>query len=672
MGSQFPSSVPVSKKRQRVTGIEEWGGLNSSTSLLSDDNNISGGKDIELTAEKLARERDAERYTMALGTADSLRSKLERQVNFLAGEEEAAREELATKQRAWLEEKMALQSELRRERDLVNTLEDKQHKLMQAAMEAKDETGKLHAQVISQSINTETEGLLREELEVAQKSLADVREELNSACLRAELAEKKVEAAAQDANPELRMAVNDLEQKLHRRDEAIEMLTKGQKGKEELREEILVLQSKFELVKKQLRDEQAASAVTEMLKEERLEWEATFSKLFESSSTPPTPSMALKLLTNVQQDNIHLQARATQWEERASQATERLKLARSEAAAEANRRSSAETSLEEVRLRLQGETRKANTLEKELVAQKEIIKSFRLSPPGSSGKGENGNEQNALEIALDTARLELKELRGEAVTSTPGKVLQKTQERVRELEEMCRKLEQEACAATKQLERVERDLAAYEREAATGIPIGEKRIKGAPTTKILHLISNPAAIALAQSSGTADHSVNVMECSLMESDKDPLDVALRDGDDGRSSSNRRAAKISGKSGKVHHEAEVDKDKVNQRLKEKFKERIGTFRNAIYLLTGYKIDMTTEGGVPQLRLRSMYSEQENDDLVFEWNNEGLQLMETSFAKKLDRKIFTYLSTCHSVPAFLSNLTLELFEKRTFAPGSMLST
>ncbi len=673
VGNQFPSSVPSSKKRQRFPGIEEWGGLNSSTSFLSDDNNISGGKDIELTAEKLARERDAERYSMALSAADSLRSKLERQVNFLAGEEEAAREELATKQRAWLEEKMSLQSELRRVRDLLNALEDKNHKLMQAAMEAKDATGKLHAQAISQSVNTETEGLLREELEMARESLADVREELNNACLRAELEEKKVEAAVQDVNPSLRMTVNDLERKLHRRDETIEMLKKGQQGKEELQEQILVLQSKFELVKKQLKDEQEASVSCEMLKEERLEWEAMFSKLFESSSTPPTPSMALKLLTKVQQDNIYLQARATQWETRASQATERLKLARSETAAEANRRSSAETSLEEIRLRLQGETRKSNTLEKELVAQKELIQSFRLLPPGSSGKRENSSEKNALEVALDTARLELKELRGEVVNSTPGKVLEKTQERVRELEEICRKLEQERCAATKQLERVERELAAYEREAATGIPIEGKGRSGAPTAKILHLISNPAAIALAKGAGAADHCVNVMESSLIENSKDPLDDTLRDGGNGSSSSSRRTAKISGKSsGKIHHEEEVDKDKVNQRLKEKFKERIGTFRNAIYLLTGYKIDMTTEGDAPQLRLRSMYSEQENDDLVFQWNKEGLQLMETSFAKKLDRKIFTYLSTCHSVPAFLSNLTLELFEKRTFAPGSMLST
>ena len=40
------------------------------------------------------------------------------------------------------------------------------------------------------------------------------------------------------------------------------------------------------------------------------------------------------------------------------------------------------------------------------------------------------------------------------------------------------------------------------------------------------------------------------------------------------------------------------------------------------------------------------------------------METPFASKLDSKLFAYLSTCNSVPAFLSNVTLELFDNQTF--------
>jgi mitotic spindle assembly checkpoint protein MAD1 len=99
----------------------------------------------------------------------------------------------------------------------------------------------------------------------------------------------------------------------------------------------------------------------------------------------------------------------------------------------------------------------------------------------------------------------------------------------------------------------------------------------------------------------------------------------------------------------------------------FKERIQFFREGVYLLTGFKVDMTTDREHPQLRLRSMYSEREEDALLFQWGPDGLELMETDFANRLDKKIFTYLSTCNSIPAFLSNLTLELFETRTFVGG-----
>jgi hypothetical protein len=69
---------------------------------------------------------------------------------------------------------------------------------------------------------------------------------------------------------------------------------------------------------------------------------------------------------------------------------------------------------------------------------------------------------------------------------------------------------------------------------------------------------------------------------------------------------------------------ADAAKMNQRLKEMFKERITAFREAVYLLTGYKIDLysaepSTSGGsgsLPRLRLRSMYSEKADDCLLFQ--------------------------------------------------------
>ena len=113
---------------------------------------------------------------------------------------------------------------------------------------------------------------------------------------------------------------------------------------------------------------------------------------------------------------------------------------------------------------------------------------------------------------------------------------------------------------------------------------------------------------------------------------------------------------------------ADSNKLNQRLKEMFKERITSFREAVYLLTGYKVDLyapdAATGGHARLRLRSMYAEDPDDSLLFQWKGETLELMETPFAGKLNPKLFAYLSSCNSVPAFLANVTLELFDNQTF--------
>lgn len=55
----------------------------------------------------------------------------------------------------------------------------------------------------------------------------------------------------------------------------------------------------------------------------------------------------------------------------------------------------------------------------------------------------------------------------------------------------------------------------------------------------------------------------------------------------------------------------------------------------------------------------------DFLLFHMKDGRLELLGTDFCKRIDRKIFAYLTTCHSIPAFLSSCTLDLFERQTFA-------
>lgn len=115
---------------------------------------------------------------------------------------------------------------------------------------------------------------------------------------------------------------------------------------------------------------------------------------------------------------------------------------------------------------------------------------------------------------------------------------------------------------------------------------------------------------------------------------------------------------------------LDSTKVNTRLKEVFREKISQYREAIYLLFGYKVDLhgSEANGAPlKLRLRSMYAENENDDLILQWTGDGLELMATPFVNRgIDDKLLGLLRTSNSIPLFLSNLTSELFEKQTLMP------
>lgn len=109
--------------------------------------------------------------------------------------------------------------------------------------------------------------------------------------------------------------------------------------------------------------------------------------------------------------------------------------------------------------------------------------------------------------------------------------------------------------------------------------------------------------------------------------------------------------------------QVQESKLSCRLKERFKEHLTWFREAVYLLTGFKVDMTTTKDGPQIRLRSMFAEASTDALLFQWTDGGVQLLSTPFADGLDERLFANLTLCNSVPAFLANVQIDLFERQT---------
>ncbi|KAL3916618.1 MAG: hypothetical protein SGILL_005095 [Bacillariaceae sp.] len=116
--------------------------------------------------------------------------------------------------------------------------------------------------------------------------------------------------------------------------------------------------------------------------------------------------------------------------------------------------------------------------------------------------------------------------------------------------------------------------------------------------------------------------------------------------------------------------DVDPNKLHQRLKQSFKEQIGRFREAVYLLTGYKIDMIPgpDNQRYKFKVRSVFAEHEGDHLMFQWPERkevtSLDLLETELAKILTQTpSYQYITKFHSLPAFMSSTQLSLFEKQT---------
>lgn len=125
-------------------------------------------------------------------------------------------------------------------------------------------------------------------------------------------------------------------------------------------------------------------------------------------------------------------------------------------------------------------------------------------------------------------------------------------------------------------------------------------------------------------------------------------------------------------------AEVQK--VSDRLQQVFTKQIGTFREAVLLLFGYRVDMSTDPGQKEYRAKfiltppSPHDDDDNNNkgagsLVFLMLRDGsMNLQEsraTSQGGKLAREVETFIKRFKSIPAFTANLTMENFQKHTQA-------
>ena len=285
-------------------------------------------------------------------------------------------------------------------------------------------------------------------------------------------------------------------------------------------------------------------------------------------------------------------------------------------------------------------------MEQNLSPQKKgATKTSNLQPsPIVDGK----QSKSALQICLNSANEKLKLLQSqyEAMKDEKSKLEKEKETSSAEYERVKKKFEQLREALYKEREKAEE----AEQRATTAETLAGKGSFNLETTRALHLEKNPTSVALREK-----YRKEIKE--LKEALEESM-IKLEDAGKGQA---RGKGQISA----------LDAQKLHKRLKESFRAQIAHFREGVYLLTGYKIDMVSEGDRPKFKVRSMYSEKESDCLEFIWPEleEGkspvsLDMLNTKMGEVLSKDpSFKYVEEYGSLPAFMASVCLSLFETQT---------
>lgn len=99
----------------------------------------------------------------------------------------------------------------------------------------------------------------------------------------------------------------------------------------------------------------------------------------------------------------------------------------------------------------------------------------------------------------------------------------------------------------------------------------------------------------------------------------------------------------------------------QHMKEIYRAASQEFRDVCYMLFGYRVDRINNNSY---RISSLYAESQEEYLNFRVNESGvLDMLESEYSNALSDMMQQHLAAHNSLPAFLSTLTLELFNKTT---------
>ncbi|KFM22749.1 Mitotic spindle assembly checkpoint protein MAD1 [Auxenochlorella protothecoides] len=168
------------------------------------------------------------------------------------------------------------------------------------------------------------------------------------------------------------------------------------------------------------------------------------------------------------------------------------------------------------------------------------------------------------------------------------------------------------------------------------------------TTRVLHLRLNPEAELAREARDARVERLESENAALAQS------LARLEALEGEVSLLRRRAN--------------ELQKANDRLQQVFRRQITQFREAVYLLFGYRVEMMTDPSAREIRARFVLRPQHEDEgaeLVFDLLRSGvLALVPTALTTgRLAQEAATFVDRFRSIPAFTANLTLENFQRQT---------
>lgn len=478
-------------------------------------------------------------------------------------------------------------------------------------------------------------------------SVEEARAEAQASSMRVRVLETQIEqlkesgagSAAADLREEAR-AHREL-QRRHRA--ALEELQEFRSNEERagvLREQIRTLQTKAARAQQQLEEAAKLQARFADATQKLEDWREAMQGLFPED---PTPAGVAKGVGALRSEQLSTLTRMGQVQAEASLAERQLDELRSKSGDAKSvcddltlRAEKAETALAKAERRLQFAVKERDGL-------KLILESINEDDTLQNHDTQRIKRIAELEASVKQAQDEVGELRAENA-------------KVDELSSENRKL-------SKLLEKTEAECALMQSKLGRG----EYNVRD---TKVLHFRFNPEAEAMKQKKLDKEGA----DTRQLRADNEKLKARVAElelntssrAGGGLSVDLAELTELKAQLAKSTSEARQlqEKAKHAERLKSMFTLKATEFREACFLLTGYKIEMKPG----EYKLRSMYSDSENDVLMFRKTDDGLQLLDTDFARKLDDDVVAVLKRFGSIPAFTATITTELFQKVTRVRGT----